>query len=307
MKKYFLLGLVSSLSLVLSGCGVNGYSSSHNGKLERWTTFNGKTISLQEMGDKQSTVYFYREKASAGVDTAINVFVDGDYLASLLKGGYRAAVICSTGERLLPSFTRNTSFADRDTGIDYNFNVGETAYVKVLEDAQGLPVFQRVSNEEGASAVRSLRQQTQTLPRVKPNKLCDTPVVEKITLQAHSLFKFDKSSYRDMLPEGKQEIADVAEKIKAGQFRIDSIKVIGYTDPMGSERYNIALSKRRAATIKSALQSAGINVPIQSQGLGKSNLLVRDCLQKYKNNAQQRMACDQPNRRVEIIIYGESL
>lgn len=301
MKKILILGV---LSLVLSACTSGGSSS--NGKLERWTTFDGRTIPLAEMGDRQATVYFYREK-DAFVGPAVNVFVDGDYLASVKEGGYRAALVCSTGERILPSFTKNTGFADRDTGIDYNFEVGSVSYVKILLNEAGQPVFQRVAEDEGKNAIGRLAQQTQTLPRVKDNRLCTPSVVmKKITLGAHSLFKFDKSSYKDMLAKGKREIQDVANKINSGQFKVNNIKVVGYTDPMGNDAYNQRLSERRAKTVRRALQAAGITAPIASQGLGERNLLVRDCLKKYRKNRQARMRCDQPNRRVEIMIYGVS-
>ncbi len=301
MKKLIVCGLTA---LCLSACSTNGgLSSSKNGKLERWTTFDGKTVSLQKMGDKQSKVYFYREKG-AFQGPAVNVFVDGDYLASVLDGGYRAAIVCSAGDKILPSFTRNTSFADRDTGIDYNFVTGETEYVKITLNAQQQPIFQRVSKTEGEQAVSQLKQETQTLPRVKANRLCDKAVLDKFTLQVHSLFKFDKSSYKDMLKQGREEIKEIGRKINLGVVDIQEIKVVGYTDPMGSPAYNKALSKRRAKTVRQALLNANVKGNIVMEGLGERNLLVRDCLKKYPKDRKQRMLCDQPNRRVEIIIYG---
>ncbi len=308
MKKKFLITSLG-ISLLIAGCSSNySHSSSAKGKLERWTTFDGKTVSSNEMGDRQAKVYFYREQGSIN-GPAVNVFVDGDYLASILDGGYREATVCSTGEQLLPSFTKNTGFADRDTGVDYNFVAGETAYIKIVSDQQGQPIFQRVEAAEGAAAINNLAQQTQTLPRTKPNRVCKQKVIERIVLekfnlQASSLFKFDRSDYANMLPKGKQEIQKVGQIITSGKFNISDIKVVGYTDPMGTEAYNMALSKRRAATVKQALKSAGVNYPIMAEGLGERNLLVRDCLQKHGKNRKARMACDQPNRRVEIIIYG---
>ncbi len=178
--------------------------------------------------------------------------------------------------------------------------------MKILLNNAGLPVFQRVSADEGKNAVGHLAQQTQTLPRVKDNRLCRRAVMKKFTLGAHSLFKFDKASYKDMLVKGKREIQAVANKIKSGQFTVKGIKVVGYTDPQGNDAYNQQLSERRAATVKKALQMGGVTAPITAQGLGERNLLVRDCAQKYRGNRNARMQCDQPNRRVEIIIYGVS-
>lgn len=300
MRKILLIGLATVSCL--SGC-VSGYGSSKNGKLERWTVFDGKTIPDMEMGDKQSRIIFMREEGAVD-GPAVNVFVDGDYLASLRSGGYRSAVVCSQGDRILPSFSRNDRFADRDTGVDYNFTTGETAYIKVLSDANGQPIFQRIPEEIGKSALASLKKETQTHPRVKDNRLCEKQVLDKITLQAHSLFKFDKSDYRNMLPKGRAEITALGEQFKKKKSRITEIKVVGYTDPMGSSEYNLELSKRRAQTVKKALQVAGVQSSIKTEGLGEANLLIRGCSDKHKGNRVLRMKCDQPNRRVEIILYG---
>ncbi len=304
MKKLLSMALSA---VMVAGCGSANMGTSAHGKLERWTTFDGKTISLPKMGDKQATVYFYREKGAID-GPAVNVFIDGDYLASVLDGGYRAGVICSTGERLPPNFTTNKRFADRDTGVDYNFEAGKVHYVKIVLDDHKRPVFQRVSVQEGARAVRGLRQETQTLPRVKDNRLCNAAVLEKVTLDAGSLFKFDKSDYGNMLAEGKEQIKEVGRRInEENQMKIKAIKVDGYTDPMGSDDYNLSLSRRRAQTVKAALKAAGVRVPIEAQGFGESNLIVRDCLKRFGKDRKQRMACDQVNRRVEIILYGNRM
>lgn len=301
MKK--MMSVCAALALLsLTGCSLNGASSS-NGALEKWTTFGGKTVPVGTMGDKQSRVVFMRE-AGAVSGPAINVFVDGDYLTSLLDGGYRSAIVCSSGEQILATVNSSKGFARRDTGIDYNFVTGETAYVKVATGANGQLMFQRVAATEGEALKNTLKQETQTLPRVKDNKLCQATVLEKITLQAHSLFKFDKSNYKNMLPKGRQTIKELGARINNSAVTVDAVKVVGYTDPMGTPSYNLALSKRRANTVKMALKKAGVKAEIDAQGLGESNLLVRDCSKKFKGKRKARIACDQPNRRVEIILYG---
>lgn len=288
---------------LLSGC-VSGGSSQH-GKLEHWTNFDGKTIPDKTLGDRQVRVIFMRgQEAIDG--PAVNIFVDGDYLASLLAGGYRRAAICSHGEKLLPSFSKNDRFADRDSGIDYHFVMGETAYVSVVNNSQGQPVFQRLTSEKGQEMLAGLKQETQTLPRVKGNRSCDQPVMKKFVLQAQALFEFDQSDYPNMLPQGQKEVSVLADSLSQQQAAITKIKVLGYTDPMGKPQYNRELSKQRAVTVAKVLQDRGIKVPIQADGQGASHLLIKNCLQKHNNNRAARIVCDQPNRRVEIIVYGNT-
>lgn len=288
---------------LLGGCVSGG--SSKDGKLERWTNFDGKTLAAPPVGDQQVRAIFMR--AQGAIDgPAVNVFVDGDYLASLLAGGYRSTTICSHGEKILPSFSKNNRFADRDSGIDYHFVMGETAYVNVVSDAHGQPIFERLSPDQGKRLLATLKQETQTLPRVKDNRACQQPVMKKFVLQAQALFKFNQSDYPNMLPQGRKELAVLADSLSRQQAGITQIKVLGYTDAMGRVEYNRHLSKQRAVTVAKVLNDSGIRVPIETEGLGASHLLVRNCLQKHQYNRSARIACDQPNRRVEIIVYGNT-
>ena len=61
-------------------------------------------------------------------------------------------------------------------------------------------------------------------------------------------------------------------------------------------------------------QRAGLRVALQqhqlptrnlkAEGRGESQLVVSDCRARYPNQKAQRTQCDQPNRRVEIVLYG---
>jgi OOP family OmpA-OmpF porin len=66
-------------------------------------------------------------------------------------------------------------------------------------------------------------------------------------------FEFDKS---DLTPEGAKVVQDGAAAYKqTGSARI---AVTGYTDLSGTQRYNLALSKRRADTVRAALVRQGV-------------------------------------------------
>lgn len=123
----------------------------------------------------------------------------------------------------------------------------------------------------------------------------------RLTLGADALFYFDKSSQSDMLPEGFAKLDKFAADIKRFS-KVDSIRIIGYTDRKGGHDYNIALSQRRAETVRRYLVSRGVPAGIMSaQGLGKANP-VQECSTKLPRT--QEIACLQPNRRVEIEVDG---
>jgi OmpA-OmpF porin, OOP family len=120
---------------------------------------------------------------------------------------------------------------------------------------------------------------------------------QTINLGADVLFKFDKSAQGDVLIEGLRQLDDAANKLK--QVQLENVKVIGYTDPLGSDSYNQALSQRRADTVKALLVQRGVDgSKIATEGRGERDTVVACDAKKLKG--QGLNACNQPNRRVLI-------
>ena len=141
-----------------------------------------------------------------------------------------------------------------------------------------------------------------------PAPVAATPVaapietVEEFSIAADALFKFNKSSGDDLLPAGKQTLDDIAAKINDGYVVIDSIKLTGYTDRLGSESYNQKLSERRAQTVKAYLQSKGFTHVIETYGKGEADQ-VAECGTLTKPT-KALTDCLQPNRRVVVEVKG---
>src|SRR5437762_9256961 len=106
-------------------------------------------------------------------------------------------------------------------------------------------------------------------------------------------FDFDKANvkpeYRDIL----NRIAGILMTLKGY-----TIAVYGYTDDIGTQTYNLQLSRRRAEAVRDFLMETGISPTIMStKGFGKSDPRVSD------DSEQARAA----NRRVEIGIVDSKL
>ncbi len=113
-------------------------------------------------------------------------------------------------------------------------------------------------------------------------------VKEKITLGAHTLFDFDKSTLR---PEGKAELDELVTKMKA--VNVTTATLTGHTDSVGSDAYNQGLSERRVNAVMDYLVGAGIDSSIMSaSGMGESQPVADN---STRDGRQQ-------NRRVEIEI-----
>lgn len=293
------------LSSMLTGCAIKGGS---NGQaVEKWHNFENKKVDEQQANENKANVVFVRDETIKG--QAVNIFVGGEYLASLLPNAYKQAKVCPDNQKLVAIQTdvKDRYQTKEKGGQYYSLPLDKTTYLRVGLDHKGQPYFLKMSEEEIKAAKQNLKEQVHTLPRVDREKECQpTPkVLKKFTLQAGALFKFDKSDQANMLEKGKQEIKEVADAIRNEKALISRIDVIGYTDPDGTVEYNKVLSAHRAESVKNMMVTYGLSADsIYAEGRGKTNLLITECAEKHSKNRTARLECNQPNRRVEILLYG---
>jgi OOP family OmpA-OmpF porin len=134
----------------------------------------------------------------------------------------------------------------------------------------------------------------QPAPRPQP-----APVAQVIRLPADTLFHFDRGGPADLLPGGTQAIADAASHLRAQPY--SRVEVRGYTDRLGSPQHNATLSRQRAETVRTMLIQDGVPAErITATGLGSSDP-VSHCGSQSRNAL---VRCLQPDRRVELVIYG---
>ncbi|MGQ5525475.1 OmpA family protein, partial [Chitinimonas sp. PSY-7] len=122
-------------------------------------------------------------------------------------------------------------------------------YIQIAED---------MLSQGSSSAERCGAPQVQAPLPVPPMEPMQT-TTENIRLDAGALFRFDGSDRSDMLPEGKAKLDELARKLSQGYARIERMTITGYTDRLGSEHYNQALSERRAHTVANYLKEKGVS------------------------------------------------
>ena len=112
----------------------------------------------------------------------------------------------------------------------------------------------------------------------------------KITLQADTLYDFNKS---DLKPEGKATLDKIAADLK--KIKLEVIIAVGNTDSVGTDAYNMALGQRRAQSVKTYLTSKGVDGSrIYTESKGKSNPVASNA------TAEGRAK----NRRTDIEVVG---
>lgn len=295
MKKVLAIAAVAA---AVSACSVR----SPEGTLEHWKNYGNTTLTTEGLKDNQALAVFYRP---AGVEgQAINVYVNNDYQASLLDQSYTPIAVCATKQLFSAAHSTNTQFNNDAQGARYTLPVNDIAYIRVTNDAAGKAILTKVTKEVAEQEIKDLRLVTNTVSRVVTHKSCE-PVIAAVDLSAGALFPLDKSSYSSLLPPGKKEIAEFANHVKTLEpAQIKKIVVSGYTDPEASEAYNQKLSERRAETVRRALKEQGVTAKIEAIGYGEKDFIVPNCAAQHPKDLKARSVCNQPNRRVEIAVYG---
>jgi OOP family OmpA-OmpF porin len=112
----------------------------------------------------------------------------------------------------------------------------------------------------------------------------------KITLQADTLYDFDKSTLK---PEGKATLDKIARDLS--KIKLEVIIAVGNTDSVGTDAYNMALGQRRAQSVKAYLTSKGVDGSrIYTESKGESNPVASNA------TAEGRAK----NRRTDIEVVG---
>jgi OOP family OmpA-OmpF porin len=118
------------------------------------------------------------------------------------------------------------------------------------------------------------------------------PRFERYTLSSTELFGFDSAVLR--MPQPKLD--EIASAL-SGNAQVTNVTITGYTDRLGSEKYNMDLSQRRADSVKTYLASKGIESGrLSAVAKGESNPVV----QCSETNRAALIKCLEPNRRVEV-------
>ncbi|RYF50567.1 MAG: outer membrane protein assembly factor BamE [Comamonadaceae bacterium] len=120
--------------------------------------------------------------------------------------------------------------------------------------------------------------------------------VQSYSLATDALFGFDS----DVLhPEGQRKVKDLAKNLR--DVRFERIGVVGHTDRLGTESYNLRLSERRAQAVRAVLVDAGLPASqIAVSGKGEVEPVVQ-CAQQARAALTECLA---PNRRVDVTVDG---
>lgn len=126
-------------------------------------------------------------------------------------------------------------------------------------------------------------------------QVTETATEIKIELSGDVLFDFDKADIRAEAEPVLNRVADVLMGHPDA-----AVTIAGHTDAKGSDSYNLKLSQRRAASVKTWLvENGGVDGDnLRTRGFGESRPVVPNAHPDGSDDPEGR----QKNRRVEISV-----
>ena len=179
------------------------------------------------------------------------------------------------------------------TRMEYQWvsNIGDKATVGARPDNGMLSVgvSYRFGQDDAVAPVA---------PAPAPAPVVDT---KRFTLKSDVLFAFNKSTLK---PEGQQALDQLYSQLSSIDPKDGSVVVLGFADRIGQPAPNLALSQRRADSVRDYLVSKGIPADkITARGEGQANPVTGSTCATVKPRAAL-IECLAPDRRVEIEVKG---
>jgi OOP family OmpA-OmpF porin len=139
--------------------------------------------------------------------------------------------------------------------------------------------------------------------KAKPKML---NIEEKIELQGMPFGKAEMTA--DNKKELDKFLAGLRKATKSrAPVQFGAVVVTGHTDRIGSLKYNMKLSERRAVVVKDYLVSAGVDQKVifwEGKGPKQPIPVTKFCDNKMKR--KQLIECLSPNRRVTVEVVGRA-
>jgi OOP family OmpA-OmpF porin len=147
-------------------------------------------------------------------------------------------------------------------------------------------------------------------PKPEPEKKAKPQflnIEEKIELQGMPFAKAEMTA--DNKAELDKFLANLRKATKArAVVQISAVVVTGHTDRIGSLKYNMGLSERRAVVVKDYLVAAGVDQKVifwEGKAFKQPIPVTKFCDNKMKR--KQLIECLAPNRRATVEVVGRAI
>jgi OOP family OmpA-OmpF porin len=280
--------------------------------------FGARYATALTASPQQARVLVYRP-GPAAKDEPVNIYLNGRYHTSLLRGGYSefCAAAGPVAVHAVLADARKMHTGKQGAGQSWTFQSGKLLYLKVQEAGR----LAEVSAEQAQRELPMTAQQIHTLSRApvvedcQASAVAQVPVVQAVAtklpatkpfvprlyaLESDALFEFGKAELR---ASSYNAIEIMAQKLKQDFSGVERIRVVGHTDAIGATQTNAKLSMDRATVVAQQLRERGLKPSkgFKIEGEGAVHLVKLQCGNKP---TPENKLCHAPNRRVEIVVTG---
>jgi len=141
-----------------------------------------------------------------------------------------------------------------------------------------------------------------TAPKPEPTPAPTPPKAEE-PVTASVLFDYNQSVVR---PGEAPKLDELIARIKGRAF--DRLDAVGHADRIGSNQYNLQLSKRRADAVQAYLAGKGVDAGrIRTEARGEDEAATGDACKNLgpeSRKNQKLVECLQRDRRVEVKLVA---
>jgi len=305
--------------------------------------FGNMFQSAQTAPEHQARIFVYRQ-AITEHSNPVNIYLEGRFHTALLRGGYSefcaapGSITIQTGYDDAQKMHR----AKETFGQAWSLRTGQILFLRVNEANSVDMKLDEVASEPAQKELSRTALQIHVLSRAPTAQLCapmqaaatavsapatpgsntkaptsidpvnlaspqSTPSTTRKTihsrayaLQSDALFEFGKT---ELKTSGYNAIEAMAQQLISDFQQVERIRVVGHSDSIGKASHNRALSLARAEVVARQLRERGVKAlrDFQIEGQGADSLLKANCQNKL---TPANKLCHEPNRRVEIIVYG---
>jgi len=133
-------------------------------KVEKWTNFEKKTT-IQTPSSLSQMVIVRPEEIPG---KAINIYVDGEYIASLLPGAYTQELVCPGKHRIQAAYTNILNkYKEKKTGGEHDIlQKGKAHFYRLVKRMNKL-VLQKIPDSEAMNVLKHYsKKQSHTISRL---------------------------------------------------------------------------------------------------------------------------------------------
>jgi OOP family OmpA-OmpF porin len=142
-----------------------------------------------------------------------------------------------------------------------------------------------------------------TAPKPEPSAAPITPKAEE-PVTASVLFDYNQSVVR---PGEAPKLDELSARIRGRAF--DRLDAVGHADRIGSNQYNLQLSKRRADAVQGYLAGKGVDAGrIRTEAKGEDEAVTGEACKNMgpeSRKNQKLVECLQRDRRVEVKLVNK--